>query len=53
MRNIGDVDAELETAVFQYLDIDGIVEVPGGGRINRDRVTGSKIVAAEEILFIE
>ena len=46
MRNIGDVDTELEAAILEAPDIHRVVEVAGGRRINRDGVPRPEIVTA-------
>ena len=51
MRNVGDVNAKLKSAVGQYFDVDRIVEIAGRFRIDRNRVAFPEIVAADEIFL--
>ncbi len=49
VRDVGDVDAELKASVGQHFEIDRIVEVARGSRVDRNRGALPEIVTAGEV----
>ena len=51
VRHIGNMHAKLKRPIANRLDIDGIVEVARGFRIDGDRVPLSEIITPDEVLL--
>ena len=53
MRNIRDVDTQLKAPVPKKFNVDCIVEIARGLRIDGDGISAAEIVSSQVVLFIE
>ena len=53
VRDVGDVNSELEASVLKDFNVDGIVKIARGRGIDRDRLAFPEVVPAEKITFAQ